>query len=847
MKGLSVKTCVLAEKPSQAREFYLPLIERLSGEKFQRKNSYYESASWYLTWFFGHLFQALEPVEYDARYKFWRLEDLPILPEPVRYRYKDSTAQKQGETILELCRKSDLIVCATDPDREGEGIFRGFYEYHKIDKPVKRLWAVSLTDKDLNKAWSAMKPSTAYDNLARARELRAGADWLVGMNVSRAYSVKSGVKLPIGRVLTATLALIVARDYEVENYRESYLYSLTADWGGLTLTFYDENGAKFEKKEYLERIRSLIQGKNFRQESFKAENRTENPPRTYALADLQKDANKVHGYPLDKTLAIAQRLYEKKVITYPRTDSPYLPESDLNEYYTLLDKQASDKEKTFLRPTGEKPPCVKNTDSAHTALIPTGEQASLTSEEANVYELVRSRFVTAFMRPRLYMQYSLVVTDGAGHCLRARFTFDTDKGFKAYKSARVDDDQEKSFDDEPEQSLTQDIDRERLANLQQPLASMEIKQTRKSKPQYFTAATLLTAMQNCGRMVEDEQARQTLKEIRGIGTAATQATYPVNLQRYGYIITKGKHYISTPKGRSLIASVHPDVKSPELTADWEYRLQQVEKGAYPAQQFDEEMRAYVRKLVEEVSGMSRFALHIVDKTEPDPALLQCPRCNRYLKDFDWGVACLRECGFKVGKTIAGKKITDAQINRLLTKGRTDVIKGFTSKAGKSFDAILELKGGDVKFCFDIPEPTKKEPPVIECPLCKAPLKTGENGAACRCGFRAPRVVAGKELSDAQLKKLLTTGATDRIDGFSQKSGKKFKARLVIKDKRITFDFNFITCCPKCGGELAIQGDTLKCRAKDCDFTISRLGEDGKKLTDKQLAQRLEQMNLNRPA
>ena len=170
-----MKTCVLAEKPSQAKEFYLPLIERLSGEKLQRKGSYYESASWYLTWFFGHLFQAMEPVEYDSRYKFWRLEDLPILPQPIQYRYKDPSAQKQGGVILELCNKSDLIVCATDPDREGEGIFRGFFDYHKIDKPVKRLWAVSLTDKDLAKAWQAMKPSTAYDNLARARVLRAGA------------------------------------------------------------------------------------------------------------------------------------------------------------------------------------------------------------------------------------------------------------------------------------------------------------------------------------------------------------------------------------------------------------------------------------------------------------------------------------------------------------------------------------------------------------------------------------------------------------------------------------------------------------------------------------------------
>ena len=251
-----MKICVLAEKPSQARDFYRPLLEKISGEKFTDKNGYFESPSYYLAWFFGHIMATYEPVEYDAKYKKWDINDMPIMPQEIKYRYRDEKIKTHGEMLLKLCNQSDELVCATDPDREGEGIFRAFYDYHKLQKPVKRLWAVSLTDEDLLNSWRGMKSSHAYDNLSAARYMRSSADWLVGMNASRAYSICAYTNLPIGRVLTPTLALIVARDREVENYKELFTYSIKAKWQNMDFIFFNEDGTKFEQEKFCQKENS---------------------------------------------------------------------------------------------------------------------------------------------------------------------------------------------------------------------------------------------------------------------------------------------------------------------------------------------------------------------------------------------------------------------------------------------------------------------------------------------------------------------------------------------------------------------------------------------------------------
>ena len=386
------KTILIAEKPDQARSFYLPLLEKISGERFE-KSGYFESKSFFLTWFFGHLLEQLKPDEYNEKYKEWKIEDLPIIPDKMVYKYKGSGQKKQGQLILELCQKSDEIICGTDPDREGQGIYDTFARYYKLSKPTRRLWATSLTEKDLLKAWSNMKDMKEYHLLSIARELRADSDWLVGMNASRAYSIIGNGNLPIGRVLTATLALIVKRDLEVENYKESFYYQLKGKWGGVYFTYFDDNGTKFEDRVVLENVKRECEQKAFSLTKFKSEEKIENPPKTFNLPDLQKEANKKFGFSLSKTLEIAQSLYEKKMTTYPRTDSPYLPESDLAEYHELVRRIATSEEKQFIRPAGEKPACVKDTESPHTALVVTGEKASMSQDESKLYELIRSSIV----------------------------------------------------------------------------------------------------------------------------------------------------------------------------------------------------------------------------------------------------------------------------------------------------------------------------------------------------------------------------------------------------------------------------------------------------------------------
>ena len=769
--------CVLAEKPSQAKEFYRPLIEKLTGEKMREHGEYLANSTYTLSWFYGHLLSAIEPAEYDAKYQSWKMEDLPILPEKLRYKFKDEGATRRANVLKKLCTDASEVICATDPDREGEGIFRTFWESLGLATPVKRLWAVSLADEDLLKSWQCMKPASAYDALARARECRAAADWLVGMNASRAYSIVAYGKLPIGRVLTATLALIVARDREVESYREIFHYTLEGTWHGVKVTFFDEeNGTKFDNKAMLDALRADLAAKTFSLAEFKDEARTEHPPKPYNLPELQKDGNRKHGFALDRTLELAQSLYEKKLVTYPRTDSQFLPESDLAKYAELLGVVATDEEKKLLLAADRKPPCVKDTDSAHTALIPTGvAPKNLSDDEAKLYELVRKRFAVAFMQPRKYRQYTLVVDDGAGHRLKGSATFDTDRGFKALWDEKPDEEEkEKEESGEKEQSsaLKKTLDEKTLREAPSALEGLETYTRKKSKPKYYTAATLITAMQNCGNQLEDEQARKTLKEVRGIGTPATQATYPVHLEKYGYIRTEKKNFVSTPKGRSLIASIRPELASPVLTADWEFKLKEIEHGRYDAAQFDREIREHVSNVVAHVAANGRSEVRVITEKTVEPVLIPCPVCGRYLHAFDWGWACVRACGFKIGKTIAGKTLSSAEAEAIAVYGTTERIGGFTSKAGKPFSARVVLKGNDVGFDFTYQHP---------CPRCKGALDEDDDVLSCksRCGFLLKKTVNGKALTSKQLEEIVTKGRSPLIKGFASKTGETFDAYIFL--------------------------------------------------------------------
>jgi len=772
------KTLIIAEKPSLAREIMGMLLKSFD-EGWNREEDYYESEHYYISSFFGHLFELCTPDEYDPKYEKWNAADLPIIPNPFRFKYKSDT-QKRGKLLAGLAAKSECIINACDPDREGEGIFRIWYDCEHINKPIKRLWATSLALQDLTKSWRGIQDGSKYDSLANAQRCRMQADWLVGMNGSRAYAIASGERISIGRVQTPTLDLIVKRDAEVENFEESFFYQLVGNWNQLVFTYIEDKETKFESKERIEGVKRDCTNKPFSLKDFREERKIQNPPKPFSMPDLQREANRVFGYPLDKTLQITQKLYESKLVSYPRTDSPYLPPADLDMYYELIDLMASAEQRSVLIHKGGKVSCVKCTDSAHTAIIPTGvKPAGLSDDERNLFDLIKNRFITAFLKPRLFDQTTIYITDET-HDFRAILNYTVDKGYTG-----ISFEMDESANESDEQETRKKVIRDEL-NDTTPIKDLVVLSKKKAKPKYYTPATLLTAMINIGKTVDNEEDREILKEVEGIGTAATRDKIPVELQRREYIESSGKSIRSTNKGRQLIAWIQNDLKSAVLTAKWEKKLRDIEEGKFDSNEFMEGINAFITSSVKSVSstGQMKVSAGIIAEK------VQCPKCKNPLTENDKGFFCSKECGFAFFKVIAGKKISQKNTEALFKTGNSGMIDGF-GKSDKSgtFAAAIVIAAPDYKpkFVFDV------EHKQI-CLICKGKMTEFSKGIKCEnpeCGFIAWNEISGKKIASAQMKKLLSNGKTDKIDGFiSTKNGKNFSAVLMIDEKQKKVVFNF---------------------------------------------------------
>ncbi|MBN1980946.1 MAG: topoisomerase C-terminal repeat-containing protein [Chitinivibrionales bacterium] len=701
------KILIIAEKPSLGSELR-SMLTSYYHIQWQRNQGYYESEYYLLCWFFGHLLTALKPDEYDERLKHWRMQDLPIIPENLRYHYHGDT-EKQGKLLVLLARRATSIINATDPDREGQAIFRTWYEKEKITLPVQRLWATSLAPADLKKSWELMKSDAAYDNLAAAARLRAYSDWLVGMNASRAYSIKFNKKIPIGRVLTATLALIVKRDAEVENFKESFYYLIKGGWCSIQFTFIDDDGnVKIDDKTVAERLLEAIQETLFRLLDFKKERKIEHPPKPFSMPDLQKAANTRFGFALDKTLKLAQSLYEKKIITYPRTDSPFCAPADRDAYYETIDRFATPQQKQLLIPKGEKVVCLRDTDASHTAIIPTGIVPTvLSTEQKQLFDLICRRFITAFLRPHLYYQTTIFISDGI-HRMRAIVMSDIDPGWRITCTG---DHHEQSHQhhnrNAPEEEMVEEdeiqtisVDEKNLHNRSEKLMHPAIITKKKAKPNYFTPATLLSAMIHAGKALEDKELKEIMREVEGLGTAATRDQFPVHLQQYGYIEQRGKYLISTQFGRWLIPHVQNDLSCAAFTASLERKLRQIEYGSYDPQIYNKEIQLFTTAIVSFVVNAPAAQAPLVPEgvAAPRPGdrtAIVCPRCGKTLQKFSKGYSCFAQsggCGFVVWNTLCGKKLTDTVLICLIKKKRTAKIEGFYSKSkDKKFDACLILK------------------------------------------------------------------------------------------------------------------------------------------------------------
>ena len=686
-----MKTCIIAEKPSVARD-----IARIIGAH-HKEDGFIEGNGYLVTWAFGHLITLAMPEQYG--YSTYQEEELPIIPQPfqliVRQIRKgkdfedDPIALKQLKIIRSCFEKSDQIIVATDAGREGELIFRYIYSYLDCSKPFQRLWISSLTDKAIRDGFEKLKAGREYDALFLAGKARSEADWLVGINASRALSIAQRGAYSLGRVQTPTLAMVCRRFLEHQGFSSVPFWRLHAfvrkDDISLQTTC-TEDFATEEKAQIS--LTSLSNQSSLTITSVSRKTSDITPPLLYDLTALQKEANRKLGFSADKTLSLAQSLYEKKVTTYPRTGSRYISQDVFEEVDSLLQKLG-----TSL-PHPLNPHSVDDSKvTDHHALLPTGEgnAQTLSSDEAAIYQMICARFVAAFAPNAQEERMQIELTDGT-HRFVWRGKQILSQGWKAYTSQG-----EKTQSEESEEEKEEDL--AELPNVQEgenlPLDHGAITQHKTKPKPLFTEATLLSAMENAGREIADTDSRKAISDC-GIGTPATRASIIETLLLRDFIRREKKTLLPTEKGLSVYGIVKDQrIANAEMTGNWELALSAIEAGKASAEDFSTRIKDYTAEICREL-----LALQIV---QPQYPTYRCPVCGEdAVGIFPKVVKCKSEgCDFHVFREICGVTLTEAQTKDLLMTKRTTLIKGFQSKAGKKFNAHLILRGdGSTAFEFD---------------------------------------------------------------------------------------------------------------------------------------------------
>jgi len=679
--------CIITEKPSVARD-----IARIVGAN-TRQDGYLEGSGYMVTWAMGHLITLAMPEAYG--FAAYKAEDLPIRPNPfqliVRQVRKDKeytpdpAALKQLKAIRGCFDRADRIIVATDAGREGELIFRYIYQHLNCHKPFDRLWISSLTDKAIRDGLAHLKAGSAYDNLYHSAKARSEADWLVGINASRALSIARKGGYSLGRVQTPTLAMVCCRYIENRDF-SSVPYcklSVLTEKEGMSLKAV---GCKDYENEALAQtaLATLRSQSQLKVESVTRKVGSTPPPLLYDLTALQKDANRRHGFSADKTLSIAQSLYEKKITTYPRTGSRYISEDVFEEVPVLLRKIG----KTLSNPLNRH--SVDNTKvTDHHAIIPTGETPSgLSTDEATVYQMVSNRFVEAFSPDSEEERMQVLFTDG-----NSTFTWKACRqislGWKTMQKELVTDAEKKENNDELFLPSLPGLTKGEIL----PLVSAEITEHKTKPKPLYTEATLLSAMENAGKEVEDAESKKAMAEC-GIGTPATRANIIETLILRDYIRRDKKAIIPTEKGLAVYEIVKDKkIANAEMTGSWELALAAIEAGKMPANKFSQGINSYVGTICEELLSLSSE-----QKSYP---VYRCPKCGQQSVGIYAKVAkCRHEtCGFHVFREVCGIHLSEDNIRDLISSGRTPILKGLTSKAGKKFNARLVL-GEDYTTSFE---------------------------------------------------------------------------------------------------------------------------------------------------
>ena len=690
-------TCIIAEKPSVARD-----IARIVGAT-SKQDGYMEGCGYVVTWAMGHLIALAMPEAYG--FSAYKAEDLPIRPYPfqlvVRQVRKDKeyisdpAALKQLKVIRSCFDKTDRIIVATDAGREGELIFRYIYQHLGCRKPFDRLWISSLTDKAIREGLSNLKPGSSYDNLYYSAKARSEADWLVGINASRALSIARKGGYSLGRVQTPTLAMVCRRYIENRDFSSVPYWKLSAlmEKEGVSLkaigiTDYESEASA---QTALAALRSQSQ---LKAESVARKVTHTAPPLLYDLTALQKDANRRHGFSADKTLSIAQSLYEKKITTYPRTGSRYISEDVFEEVPALLRKIRE------TLPTPLNRHSVDNTKvTDHHAIIPTGETPSgLSADETTIYQMVVNRFIEAFSLNSEEERIQVRFTDGT-NIFTWKACRQISLGWKVVQKEQVTDAEKKEKENDNEQVLPSLPDLTEGEVL--PLVSAEITEHKTKPKPLYTEATLLSAMENAGKEVEDTESKKAMAEC-GIGTPATRANIIETLILRDYIRRDKKTIIPTEKGLAVYEIVKDKkIANAEMTGSWELALAAIEAGKIPSDKFAQGINSYVGTICEELLSLS--------SEQKSYSVYRCPKCGQQSVGIYAKVAkCRHEtCGFHVFREVCGILLSEDNIRDLISSGRTPILKGLTSKAGKKFNARLVLKD-DYTTTFEFEQNKKRK-------------------------------------------------------------------------------------------------------------------------------------------
>ena len=640
------KILILAEKPSVGKEIARVMGCRKNGDGFIEGDRYI------ITWALGHLVELASPDAYDKKYEHWNLLDLPMLPEHMKLSVIKQSG-RQFRAVQSLMKRGDVseLVIATDSGREGELVARWIMMKSGWKKPAKRLWISSQTDKAIKDGFNNLKPASQYDNLFRSAQARAEADWIVGLNVTRALTCKFGAQLSAGRVQTPTLALIVDREEEIKKFVPKEYYTVTVKTPDFTATWRDGKGnARIFDREKAEALAAAVRGKTGILTNVTKSYKHTPPPPAYDLTELQRDANRRYAYSAKETLSLMQSLYEHhKILTYPRTDSRYISDDVVPTLPDRLRSVAVDQYRDLANSIMRSRPLqtkylvnnAKVTD--HHAIIPTEEYAELhrfSGPERNIFDLVVRRFFAVLMPAVEYDEIKLTLTIG-GERFSAKGKVIKNQGWKAaYDRSSSFDDDDEGDSDERDQSLPP---LNQGASVKVLDAKVYAGQT--APPKRYTEATLLTAMEHPVSQIKDREQSKILQETGGLGTPATRADIIEKLFSSFYVERRGKELAPTSKGTQIVGIVPAELRSAELTAKWEKQLANIAAGTTKDSAFVAEMRKYASQLVTRVKNSEAVYKH--DNLTRE----KCPDCGKFLLSVQGKrgkmVVCQdRECGYR---------------------------------------------------------------------------------------------------------------------------------------------------------------------------------------------------------